>query len=61
MVLNHIAAVLFFAGQLFYCGLWMAVDPAAFANPLRRVAPRFDNRPAIRFTGILLLLLAIVI
>jgi hypothetical protein len=31
MVLNHLAAALFFGGPLFYIGLWMVIDPSAFA------------------------------
>ena len=31
MVLNHVAAILFFSGPLFYVGLFMAVDPAGVA------------------------------
>ncbi len=30
MLLNHVAAVLVFSGPLFWIGLWMAIDPAAF-------------------------------
>jgi hypothetical protein len=32
VVLNHVAAIIFFAGPLFYIGLWMAVDPVGIAN-----------------------------
>ena len=31
MVLNHIAAIFFFSGPLFYIGLLMVVDPAGIA------------------------------
>jgi hypothetical protein len=31
MVLNHIAAIFFFSGPLFYIGLVMVVDPAGIA------------------------------
>ena len=31
MVLNHIAALVFFSGPLFYIGLVMVVDPAGIA------------------------------
>jgi hypothetical protein len=31
MVLNHIAAIFFFSGPLFYIGLSMVVDPAGIA------------------------------
>ena len=33
MVLNHIAAIFFFSGPLFYIGLVMVVDPAGIAEP----------------------------
>jgi len=32
MILEHVAAILFFSGPLFYIGLWMAVDPAGIAT-----------------------------
>src|SRR5205823_484361 len=32
MVMEHVAAVLFFSGPLSYVGLWMAVDPAGCAT-----------------------------
>lgn len=32
MVLNHLAAILFFSGPLLYCGLWMAIAPTGFAK-----------------------------
>ena len=31
MVLNHIAAIIFFSGPLFYIGLVMVLDPAGIA------------------------------
>jgi hypothetical protein len=32
VVLNHLAAMVFFAGPLFYAGLWMVLDPAGIAS-----------------------------
>jgi hypothetical protein len=57
MLLNHLAAILFFAGPLFYIGLWMAIDPAALIP--RRIAQPRRLRTAVRLAGILLLLFAI--
>jgi hypothetical protein len=34
VVWNHLAAIVFFAGPLFYCGMWMAIAPAGFASLL---------------------------
>ena len=31
MILEHLAAILFFSGPLFYVGLWMVGDPAGIA------------------------------
>jgi hypothetical protein len=60
VVLNHLAAMLLFAGPLFYLGLWMAIDPAGIASlaafPLGR---RF--RTPVRFAGVVLALIAIAI
>jgi hypothetical protein len=33
-VLDHLAAIFFFSGPLFYIGLWMALDPASCAGVL---------------------------
>jgi len=68
MLLNHLAAMLFFGGPLFYVGLWMLIDAAAITGAVSWVAPRFTAprkeipkrvRIGIRFAGVLLLLLAI--
>lgn len=32
MILEHVAAMLFFSGPLFYVGLWMAVGPVGIAT-----------------------------
>jgi hypothetical protein len=32
MVLNHIAAIFFFSGPLFYIGLVLVIDPAVIAS-----------------------------
>jgi hypothetical protein len=44
VVLNHLAAILFFAGPLFYFGLWIAVDPDVFARPLELLVRGFGDR-----------------
>ncbi len=59
MVLNHLAAILFFSGPLFWAGLAMAAVPADIARllPLRHAGlPR-----ALRWIGLALLLAAIAI
>lgn len=84
MVLNHLAAVLFFSGPIFYIGLWMTIDPAGVAripelvfrasrSLVRRLAGLRSEgivehtaisrrlRTALRFAGVTILLLAIVI
>jgi hypothetical protein len=70
VVLNHLAAILFFGGPLFYIGLWMALDPALFAGlvgGLTRVfrPDRTDIsrrlQTGVRWAGVLLLLSAIAI
>ena len=43
MVLNHLAAILFFSGPLVYLGLFMAVDPAAIAALPRLLVRAFKN------------------
>lgn len=58
MVLNHIAAIVFFAGPLFYLGLWMAVDPAGLPRLFRRALPP-NAKTAVRCAGVLLLLFAV--
>ena len=44
MVWNHLAAILYFSGPLFYIGLWMLVDPAGITRipewVVRGLAPR---------------------
>jgi hypothetical protein len=32
MILEHVAAILFFSGPLFYIGVWLALDPAGVAS-----------------------------
>jgi hypothetical protein len=68
VVWNHLAAILFFAGPLFYCGLWMAIAPAGLANmleriliPFGRVGMRSRIRIGVRCVGVVLTLLAIAI
>jgi hypothetical protein len=86
MILNHIAAIVFFSGPLFYVGLLMAVDPVGtarisgwFVRVLRNLMHCLRGIPscgivesehadvsrrlrsALRFAGVGLLLLAIVI
>jgi hypothetical protein len=46
VVLNHLAAMLFFAGPLFYVGIWMAVDPGGLVGLLDCIVRRFDGRAA---------------
>jgi hypothetical protein len=53
MVLNHIAAIFFFSGPLFYIGLVMVVDPAGvaalpelFADALRNFRRALGGQPA---------------
>jgi hypothetical protein len=53
MVLNHIAAIFFFSGPLFYIGLVMVVDPAGiaalpelFAHALRNFRRALGGQPA---------------
>jgi hypothetical protein len=86
MVLDHLAAMFFFSGPLFYIGLLMAIDPAGiptlyqwllrvFRHCLRRLSglpPEAIIEPertdisrrvqrALRYTGVALLVLAVVI
>jgi hypothetical protein len=62
VVLNHLAAILFFAGPLFYCGAWLVLDPAGIARLLematRRTPPR-KIRACVRCAGAVLMLVAI--
>jgi hypothetical protein len=44
MLLNHFAAILIFGGPLFYIGLWMVIDPAAFAWLVGRLVRDYRNR-----------------
>jgi hypothetical protein len=53
MVLNHIAAIVFFSGPFFYIGLVMVVDPAGiaalpelFAHALRTFRRALGGQPA---------------
>ena len=53
MVLNHIVAIFFFSGPLFYIGLVMVVDPAGvaalpelFAHALRNFRRALGGQPA---------------
>jgi hypothetical protein len=53
MVLNHLAAILFFSGPVFYVGLWMVVDPAGIewiaefvVRVFRNLARNLGGRPA---------------
>ena len=67
MILNHLAAILFFAGPLFYCGMWMAIAPAGAARVIDfgmqalRVETPGKTRTAIRWVGVVLALIAIAI
>ena len=62
MLLNHVAAILFFAGPLFYCGLWLAIAPEGIAGLITQFhhteAPR-RVRSGVRWAGIVLALVAI--
>ena len=66
MVLNHLAAILFFAGPLFYGGLWMVIDPAVVARPLLKTFVHPDHadlsrviRAGVRCAGAVLILVTI--
>jgi hypothetical protein len=63
VVLNHLAAILFFAGPLFYCGVWMVVDPAGLARLLEIVTRQAKTsrkiRAGVRCAGAVLMLVAI--
>jgi hypothetical protein len=63
VLLNHLAAILFFAGPLFYCGMWMAIDPTGFANLLelafRRPEVTGKIRTGIRWAGVVMVLVAL--
>ena len=66
MVLNHLAAILVFAGPLFYCGVWMVADPTGLARLIETVAqPRgyaetsWKIRAGVRCAGAVLMLAAI--
>jgi hypothetical protein len=70
VVLNHLAAILFFGGPLFYIGLWMLLDPAPLASAVRFGVRRFRPeqtdvssrlRTGVRWAGVLLLLCAIAV
>jgi hypothetical protein len=85
MVLEHLAAIFFLSGPLFYIGLLMAVDPAGIPTicqwllrMFRHVLQRLGGLPSksvlpantdvshrvrrvFRFTGVALLVIAIVI
>ena len=70
MVLNHLAAILFFAGPLFYIGLWMMFDPAAVAGVVGFCMRVFHPEPTdisrrlrtgVRCVGVLLMLFAIAV
>jgi len=71
VVLNHLAAILFFSGPLFYCGLWMAIAPEGLTKVvdfgIQAIrAPRSQaieiprsTRAVIRWVGITLVVFAI--
>jgi len=70
VVLHHLAAVLFFAGPLFYFGVWLALDPVVIAEPIGLLVRAFRPaaidvpqrlRTGVRFAGVLLVLIAIAI
>jgi hypothetical protein len=63
MVLNHLAAILFFSGPLFWIGLLLAIAPGDVARlaPVRRGDTFRRIRTGVRFAGLALLLLAIAI
>lgn len=65
MVLNHLAAMVFFGGPLFYVGLWIAIDPAACTGIVERLGARAEIsrkvRTGVRFAGVALVLLAMAI
>jgi hypothetical protein len=65
---NHLAAVLFFAGPLFYFGLWLAIDPAGLPSLIgllvRAGGGRSPDssrklRAGVRLAGLVLVLFAI--
>lgn len=67
MLLNHLAAIFFFASPLLYVGLWMVIDAAVLANLVKRLAGIPDAvvvrrmRTGMRIVGLALVLFAIVI
>jgi hypothetical protein len=71
VLLNHLAAILLFAGPFFYIGLWMALDPSGLARLLALPLQRFVGdehgpmsrrlRSSVRGVGVLLVLFAIVV
>ena len=86
MILDHLAAILFFSGPLLYIGLWMVIDPAGIARLSELLVQVFRNliqnsgeriseraiepenatlprrvRTALRWAGVALLLVAIVV
>jgi hypothetical protein len=68
VLLEHLAAILFFAGPLFYLGLWLALAPAGVARVLASLLQRLgcagvsrQVRAGVRCAGIVLALIAIAI
>jgi hypothetical protein len=70
VVLNHLAAILFFGGPLFYIGLWMVLDPAPLTGVVGFVVRTFRPeqtevsrrlKTGVRWAGVLLLLCAIAV
>jgi hypothetical protein len=57
VIWNHLAAILFFGGPLFYCGLWMAIAPSRIASLLEPVLPTHAGA-LVRCAGIILVLVA---
>lgn len=53
MILEHLAAILFFSGPVVYVGLWMVIDPAGIAwlaefvmRVFRSVARSLSGQPS---------------
>ena len=71
MVLKHLAAILLFAGPMFYCGMWMALDPGGLVGLLDFVVRKLVERErtpvskrirtGVRVAGVVLTLVAIAI
>jgi len=59
MVLNHLAAILFFSGPLFWLGIVMAAVPGDVARLIPGRRPRIA--PFVRWAGLGLALIAIAI